>query len=231
VGNGDAPFEGVVARRMVRAVTCFSGPFITPMAAVAGAVADEILDAMRAGADLAKAYVNNGGDIAVHLAGTEEMRVGLLPEAMTPDHGSEAKGVATLRAGDGIGGIATSGTGGRSFSLGVADAVPVLAADAATADAAATLIANAVDVASPLIERRPAAALDPDSDLGRRLVTTRVPPLPISLCETALTSGERVARQMIDSREIVAAALSLQGRHRMVVGSGPDTYLKAWKPA
>ena len=42
--------------------------FITPMAAVAGAVADEILQAMRRAAPLARAYVNNGGDIALHLA-------------------------------------------------------------------------------------------------------------------------------------------------------------------
>ena len=74
----------------------------------------------------------------------------------------------------GIGGIATSGARGRSFSLGIADSVTVLARDAATADAAATLIANAVDIDSPAIMRRPARELDPDSDLGDRLVTVSV---------------------------------------------------------
>ncbi len=39
------------------------------MAAVAGAVADHILAAMIAGRRLAKAYVNDGGDIALHLTG------------------------------------------------------------------------------------------------------------------------------------------------------------------
>ena len=41
--------------------------FITPMAAVAGAVAEEVLQAMTAHAALRRAYVNNGGDIALHL--------------------------------------------------------------------------------------------------------------------------------------------------------------------
>ena len=54
-------------------------------------------------------------------------------------------GTIRIRHGDGVGGIATSGARGRSFSLGIADSVTVLAEDAATADAAATLIANAVD--------------------------------------------------------------------------------------
>ncbi|WP_204349766.1 hypothetical protein, partial [Klebsiella pneumoniae] len=76
--------------------------------------------------------------------------------------------------GDGIGGIATSGAQGRSFSLGIADSVTVLARDAASADAAATLIANAVDLDHPAIRRRPARNLDPDSDLGDRLVTVGV---------------------------------------------------------
>ena len=42
-----------------------SGDFITPMVAVAGSVADYILDAMGGGLD--RAIVNNGGDIALHL--------------------------------------------------------------------------------------------------------------------------------------------------------------------
>ena len=61
--------QGPVAKRMHRAVAPFaSGSFITPMAAVAGSVAEEILDAMTDAAILAKAYVNNGGDIALHLS-------------------------------------------------------------------------------------------------------------------------------------------------------------------
>ncbi len=80
---------------------------------------------------------------------------------------------ATIRAEDGIGGIATSGWRGRSFSLGIADAVTVLAETAAAADAAATIIANAVDLPGhPGIVRQPASSLQPDSDL-RDLPVTR----------------------------------------------------------
>jgi hypothetical protein len=231
LADGQSPFEGVVAGRMARAVARFSGRFITPMVAVAGAVADEILEFMRAEADLAKAYVNNGGDIALHLSQGQEMRLGLLPEALSPDPDFGARGQVRLRAGHGVGGVATSGVGGRSFSLGVADAVTVLAADAATADAAATLIANAVDVASPLIGRRPAESLDPDSDLGHRLVTVEVPPLPEASVETALESGLRLARRMRQGGHIAAAALSLQGRHRICGDQSLGAPLKPAIPA
>src|SRR3954452_12775472 len=135
--------RGDVARRMAWAVRPFAGKvFITPMAAVAGAVADEILAAMCAATQIERAFVNNGGDIAVHLREGRRFRVGLVNR---PDHPS-LFGHATLEAGDGVGGLATSGWRGRSFSLGIADAFTVMAADAAAADAAATLIANAVDL-------------------------------------------------------------------------------------
>ena len=75
-------------------------------------------------------------------------------------------------------GVATSGWRGRSFSLGIADAVTVFAGTAAVADAAATLIANAVDLPGhPAFARAPARRCDPQSDLGERLVTVDVGPL------------------------------------------------------
>jgi ApbE superfamily uncharacterized protein (UPF0280 family) len=52
--------QGPVARRMARAVWPHRAVYITPMAAVAGSVADEILAAMMVGRTLDKAYVNNG---------------------------------------------------------------------------------------------------------------------------------------------------------------------------
>src|SRR3954464_7010821 len=52
--------KGVVARRMHAAVAPFAADhFITPMAAVAGSVAEEILGAMIGTARLDRAYVNN----------------------------------------------------------------------------------------------------------------------------------------------------------------------------
>src|SRR5579864_2445292 len=164
--------HGKIARRMVAAVMPYAGEyFITPMAAVAGAVADEILGAMVSNADLSRAYVNDGGDIALHLAPGEKFVVGMIER---PDRAS-LLGTAMIYSSDAARGIATSGWRGRSFSLGIADAVTVLSDRASAADAAATIIANAVDLPGhPAVERVPARELAPDSDLSDRLVTRGV---------------------------------------------------------
>ncbi|MGK7866187.1 UPF0280 family protein [Falsiroseomonas sp. E2-1-a20] len=205
--------RGAVARRMHAACLSFAdgGTFVTPMAAVAGAVADALLAEMRAAAPgLARAFVNDGGDIAV-FAG-EGLSIGMVADP-TPGFGFD--GALRLHARDGIGGIATSGRHGRSFSLGIADAVTVLARDAATADAAATLVANAVDCGSPAISRMPAEALDPDSDLGPRLVTTDVGVLTADEIAAALEAGAARAEAWCRSGLIRAAAIRLCGHHRL----------------
>jgi ApbE superfamily uncharacterized protein (UPF0280 family) len=140
---GRCLLQGIVARRMHRAVAPLAADhFITPMAAVAGSVAEEILSAMLDSASLVRAYVNNGGDIALHLADGERFTVGLVDRPDRP--GLMERTV--IEAADPSRGVATSGRHGRSFSLGIADAVTVLAATASQADAAATIIANAVDL-------------------------------------------------------------------------------------
>lgn len=202
------PFTGPTARRMARAVAPHD-VFVTPMAAVAGAVADEILAAMTAAAPLTRAAVNNGGDIALHLGPGETFTLAMASAA------AHDLGRITIRAEDGVGGIATSGRHGRSHSLGIADSVTVLARDAAHADAAATLIANAVDLPGhPAITRRPASELAPDSDLGDRPVTRHVGPLCPADVATALGAGQRSAEAMIERDLIAAAALFLQGASR-----------------
>jgi ApbE superfamily uncharacterized protein (UPF0280 family) len=201
--------RGIVARRMWRATLAHAERnFITPMAAVAGAVAEEILSAMLAAADLARAYVNNGGDIALHLSPDQKYQIGLVDR---PD-GPSLFAQTCIRWADPVRGIATSGWRGRSFSLGIADAVAVLATTASAADAAATIIANAVDLPGhPAIIRIPAKDIQPDSDLESRLVTRGVGPLsPIEIA-TALSHGESAAQAMIDREIIVAAALHLAG--------------------
>lgn len=196
--------NGAIARSMWRAVSRHAG-FITPMAAVAGSVADAVLSVMTAAAALDRAFVNNGGDIALHLAPGHAYAIGLVDR---PDRPSLATGRI-----DASGGIATSGWRGRSFSLGIADAVTVLAADAATADAAATVIANAVDLPDhPAIERRPASDLQPDSDLGNRLVTTGVGALTEDEIARALDRGaDRVA-----ALSVAGAVLRLGGQTRII---------------
>jgi ApbE superfamily uncharacterized protein (UPF0280 family) len=214
---GQCLLKGAVARRMHAAVAPFAADcFITPMAAVAGSVAEEILSAMLGTASLDRAYVNNGGDIALHLGEGERFTVGLIDR---PDRKGLMR-TTVIGADDAIRGIATSGRHGRSFSLGIADAVTVLARTASMADAAATIIANAVDLPGhPGVVRRPASELQPDSDLGAYLVTRDVAALTESEIERALDAGADCARRLLGAGLIEGAALQLQGE-AMLVGAG-----------
>ncbi len=207
--------RGPVARRMAEAVAPYADRwFITPMAAVAGAVAEEILVAMTTAAHLDRAYVNDGGDIALHLE-----RGHFVAGMIDNPEGGSLFGSALLEATQSVRGVATSGWRGRSFSLGIADAVTVLADRAAMADAAATIIANAVDLPGhPNIQRVPARDLAPESDLGDRLVTQAMGPLESHEVDQALTAGVTTATTLLTEGLIRAAALHLCGQTRMVGG-------------
>ncbi|MGV6872199.1 UPF0280 family protein [Pseudochelatococcus sp. B33] len=219
-GDG-CPLQGRVARRMWNAVAAVEphAGFITPMAAVAGAVAEEVLAAMRDAAErqdgLTRAYVNNGGDIALFLAPEQTFTIGLVDRPDRP----RVIGTATLDGASPARGVATSGWRGRSFSRGIADAVTVLAASAAAADAAATVIANRVDLPGhPGIRRTAARELQPDNDLGDIPVTVAVPDLPPADRDGALRRGLLCAKALVAQGLIVAATLHLQGRS---VATGP----------
>jgi ApbE superfamily uncharacterized protein (UPF0280 family) len=209
-----SPLKGAVARRMHAAVAPFAADhFITPMAAVAGAVAEEILAAMLGNARLDRAYVNNGGDIALHLADHEQFTVGLADRPNLPG----LMRTMIVSCDDLTRGIATSGRHGRSFSLGIADAVTVLALTASQADAAATIIGNAVDLPGhSAIVRAPAHDLQPDSDLGPRLVTRGVGALTDLEIGIALDAGALCARKLLAAGLIDGAALCLHGKLRIV---------------
>jgi uncharacterized protein len=211
--DGPTP-KGVVAQQMCAAVAPFArDTFITPMAAVAGAVAEEILNAMTSAANFAKAYVNDGGDIAVHLAPGQQFIVGMVEQPQQPS----LFGTMTLDSTQPVRGIATSGWRGRSFSLGIADAVTVLADRAAMADAAATIIANAVNLPGhPNIFREQACDIAPDSDLGTRLVTRGVGRLTHREVMCALDAGAEVADSLVSDGRIRSAALHLRGETRVV---------------
>jgi uncharacterized protein len=215
-GQAGGP-QGPVARRMQAACTPYAAEFITPMAAVAGAVADHVLAAMLAGRDLHKAYVNDGGDIAFHLTPDEKLTCGVVGNLRSV----AIDGTVTLAADMPVRGIATSGaatkgSGGRSFSFGIADAVTVLAQNAAAADAAATMIANAVDLPGhPAIHRVSASEIDPDSDLGDRLVTLNVGKLFESDIRAALAAGAAKAESLRQAGLIFGAVLLLRGHHRV----------------
>lgn len=212
--------RGPVARRMAQACRPFASVFITPMAAVAGAVAEELIEAYRR-PGIRRAWINNGGDAAFHLAPGQKLQVGLFSDLsrvadLAARGGPALDGAMTIGAGDGVAGLATSGWRGRSFSLGIADSVTVLAATASQADAAATMIANAVDVDAPGIVRRPACELRDDTDLGERRVTVQVPRLTPGQQAAALRAGLALARHCLSQGLIRGAALVCQDAHAQV---------------
>ena len=212
-----APPAGAIARRMVAAVRACTSGFVTPMAAVAGAVADEAAAVLAARPGIEHAYVNNGGDIALHLGDGARLSVGVVPSLRE----AVPRARIEIASGSAVRGVATSGWQGRSHSLGIADAVTVLARDAALADAAATLIANAVDADHPGIRREPARALDEESDLGDRPVTTAVPALDAETIDAALDAGVRAAAALRARGVIEGAMLAVQGRWRVLDAPGP----------
>ncbi len=201
----DRPPIGTIARAMWRATTPLTEHFITPMAAVAGAVADEILRSISSATGLTKAYVNNGGDIALYLSAGQHVTSAM------------AGGNITIHASDPYRGVATSGWQGRSHSLGIADTVSVVAKNAAAADAAATMIANAVNLPGhPAIRRRPAHEHSPDSDLGGRLITTGVGQLSGEETNAALAHGAHYTRSLKKKGLIAGAYLSLNETSRTI---------------
>ena len=214
--DGPCSLHGVVSRRMWAACAPYAAAFITPMAAVAGAVAQELIDVYeREG--LRRAWVNNGGDIALHLAPGASVRIGLFADLARFDPADPTiriDGHFDIRSDMPVRGVATSGWRGRSFSLGIADSVTVLARTAAQADAAATVIANAVNADDPRIQRRPANEIKDDSDLGSLLVTVEVPALDADVVQAALRRGERRARELQRAGLIHAAVLVCQ--HQVV---------------
>lgn len=212
LGKEFPALQSPIARRMAKACWPHRAVYITPMAAVAGSVAEAVLAAMTAAAPLTRAYVNDGGDIALHLTPGTSLAVGVVRslEKAAPE------GEVLIACDMPVRGIATSGRHGRSFSLGIADAVTVLAGNAPSADAAATLIANAVNIDEPAIVRRPARDLDPDSDLGNLPVVVDVGPLTPAQVAAALNAGVTVAETLRRDGLIEAALLTLAGEWRSV---------------
>ena len=219
--KGVCPVSGPIARRMWLACkpyqTSADNSFITPMAAVAGSVAQELLQFYQV-AGIKRAWINNGGDIAIHLARNQSVSVGLYANlgrfnAARLLHGITLDGQFKICSDSAVRGVATSGWRGRSLSLGIADSVTVLAPTAAQADAAATVIANAVNTEHARIARRPACEIKDDSDLGATPVTVDVPPLPPELVRRALVAGLACASTLRAKGLICSAVLVCQNQH------------------
>lgn len=194
-------FNNKISQSMQNATEKFYPDFITPMAAVAGSVADNILNVLVKDTKLEKAYVNNGGDVSFYLTENQTVKSSL---ASIPNI------IAEIDYKDKSRGIATSGWRGRSFSLGIADSVTVLADNAAMADAAATMIANSVNIKNhPSIIKKPAEEIYEDSDLKNLMVTVEVGDLKQSEIEDALRNGNEVGKTYLESGLINSALIEL----------------------
>jgi ApbE superfamily uncharacterized protein (UPF0280 family) len=192
---------------------------LTSLAAVAGAVAGQVAKQVVAqGAD--QVIVNNGGDIALRTAPGNTLRVGLRPQADDVGAKAELSGALKVRHGSGIGGVASSGWQGRSFSPGLADLVTVWASGAALADAAATWIAGRCSVGAPGIQQIPACELDPQSGLEDMPVTIEVPPLSDTQKQAALAPAIEEAQQLMARGVILGCRLELQGMSALMDASG-----------
>ena len=215
--SGACPVQGAIARRMWLACKPYQSTFITPMAAVAGSVAQELLPYYQ-NSSCSRAFINNGGDISIHLAPGQSGSVGLYANLQNFDaiqliSGIKLDGQFDIHSSSDVRGVATSGWRGRSFSMGIADSVTVLARTAAEADAAATVIANAVNIEDTRIVRRPACEIKDESDLGARLVTVDVPMLPAEQVQRALAAGLACASTLRAQGLISSAFLVCQNQH------------------
>lgn len=200
----------VVLQQMLAAVRRAGDTTLTPMAAVAGTIADLTAEWLLAQGAV-KAIVNNGGDIAVRLTGAQSTTVGIAPAI-----GHKATHVLQLDSRQGVGGIATSGLGGRSFTKGIADAAVVAAGTAAVADACATSLGNATYAEHPAIKLAFAEQLDPNTDIRGHQVVAEVGLLPPAVIEQALITGWTRAAELYRQGIIKGAAIFVRQQLVMV---------------
>lgn len=202
-------------RVMAESVVAAGEPTLTPMAAVAGTVADAVADWLFArGADLVA--VNNGGDVALRLGEGRSIRMGILP-----DLNGRVTNVVEIRAEDGIGGVCTSGLGGRSLTRGVAGGVTVFSRRCALADACATHIANCSYIESPRVHTCLAGDIEPESDIASLRIVTAVEPLLPEERKRALAQVRQEAARQAERGNLVRVFADIQGE-RLAFAHGAD---------
>ncbi|MBU4540796.1 MAG: hypothetical protein KJ774_06190 [Firmicutes bacterium] len=155
--------------KMVKAVKRIQEPTLTPMSTVAGILSDALADWLD-DRDVDKVIVNNGGDVAIRLKAKQSIKIGLLPNLQT----GILENTVTIGAEDGIGGVCSSGLGGRSFTRGIANAVTVFSKRCCIADACATHIANTSYIKSDAVITDRAGNIRVDSDIADLEVVIRV---------------------------------------------------------
>lgn len=199
-----------LALKMVASVQAVGDADLTPMAAVAGTMADAVADFLL-NRGMTRVLVENGGDVSIRSCDGGPVTVGIRPRVDSPAI-SHALVLGPERT---AWGVATSGFGGRSLTRGVLDAASVVAADASLADAAATAVANAGCIADDSVVRKPAEALDPHTDIAGLDVTFLVGRLAEESKQRAVDLSMRRAEQLIANRIIFGAFVACQGLSAM----------------
>ncbi len=202
--------EEPVAAKMVASAISMGEPDLTPMAAVAGTIADFVADFLFE-AGMTRVIVNNGGDIAIRLREGNGVSVGIRDDLQKEGFSH----VLSLDSAETSWGVATSGLGGRSLTRGVASAACVVSRDASIADAAATVVGNAVCVEDESVLRREAVGMDPYTDLGRLMVTESVGDLSEEKKQEAIRRGMKKTRELMERKMIFGAFLSIKGTFEM----------------
>jgi ApbE superfamily uncharacterized protein (UPF0280 family) len=207
-----------VPRKMVEAVKAIDEASLTPMAAVAGSVADAMKEFLKnEGVDLVS--VNNGGDISIFNKKGRGLKIDI-GDIHTGESSPYMLNIEQLIDY----GLATSGFGGRSFTLGLADIVTVVAATGAVADAAATFICNCTNTESGQITRKKASEVDPLTDIPDDNVTIRIGELNEEDILKALENGLDIATNIKKQKHIYDAIIKLQGH--MVTTINGDNPIK-----
>lgn len=205
--------EDELARRMVDSVKAIGDDDLTPMAAVAGTIADAVADWLFE-RETTRVIVDNGGDIGIRLADAETATVGIRPQV----NSSHVSHMIKLDSERSFWGVTTSGMGGRSFTRGIASAVTVLAANAAAADAAATAIANACLVQDDGIIQQPAEKIDPNSDLKGFNITTEIGSLNSEKIGLAIDHARQKAEHLSQKEFIIGAFIAFGGAFSITEG-------------
>lgn len=183
---------------------------LTPMAAVAGTIADAVADYL-ADRGMTKVIVNNGGDVAVRLQGGDSVTIGIRQDIRSRD----INHVIGLSPSHRSWGVATSGLGGRSLTRGIASAATVIARTASLADAAATAVANACFVEDARVTQRAADLIDPATDIPGVPVTQEVGSLDDERKSIALNRALEKAQRLIERSIIFGAFVAVDGTIRM----------------
>ncbi len=196
--------------KMISSVVMVGDDDLTPMAAVAGTIADEVADFLFE-RGMTKVVVDNGGDVAIRADREDPITVGIRPDVSD----RAVSYVIGLDPSLCSHGVATSGLGGRSLTRGIASAATVVAQTASLADAAATAVANATSLEDAQVWRRPAEELDPYTDIPGTDVTVKVGALSEENKSRAVSKAILRAEDLVRREVILGAFVAVQGMCEM----------------